>query len=181
MALLRNLLWTGGVAALMSAATAGACSRRENRRAAPPINAVSHVAWGGRPPYDAGPGAVNFVVGAALHAGASVFWAAIYEGVFGRWSRRSKGNALAAGAAMSAVAYVTDYKLVSRRFRPGYEAHLSRRSLFAVYVALAAGLAVGARLAQRADRAEASSTSSRRPKAEAALPRADVSAPPRAP
>lgn len=144
MALLRNLLWTGGAAAVFSAGAATALSRMERGRAAAGMNAVSHIAWGGQPPESAGPGGRNFIVGAALHTGASFFWATLFEGVFGRWSRRSARNALVSGAATSAAAFATDYRLVSRRFRPGFEVYLSRPSLLAIYAALAVGFVAGA-------------------------------------
>jgi len=52
---------------------------------------------------------------------------------------------MAAGAAKTAaIAYFTDYYVVSKRFQPGFEAYLSPASMFAVYAALAAGIALGA-------------------------------------
>jgi hypothetical protein len=39
-----------------------------------------------------------------------------------------------------------DYRLTPRRFMPGYERRLSRRSLGAVYAAFGAGLALGGAL-----------------------------------
>ncbi|MFP3644833.1 hypothetical protein [Paraburkholderia sp. SIMBA_054] len=56
-----------------------------------------------------------------------------------------------AAAATAATAYVVDYH-VPERFEPGFDAHISRRSLTRVYVALAAGLAVGALLGQPRER-----------------------------
>jgi hypothetical protein len=149
MSFVRNVAWAGGVAGLLSALAAAACSRVENRRAAPAINAVSHIAWGGAPPFHEGPAGRNFVTGAALHAGASLFWASIFEALFGRAARGSGKVAVVAGAATAAAACVTDYCIVSRRFRPGFEAFLSRPSLLGVYTALAAGFALGARLSAR--------------------------------
>jgi hypothetical protein len=101
-----------------------------------PLNAISHIAWGGDPPAHSGKGQINSWMGLLLHAGASVFWAAIFESVFGRY----------ASTATAAAAYITDYYVVSKRFRPGYEAYLSRKSMFGVYAALAAGIALGAAL-----------------------------------
>src|SRR5688500_515379 len=49
---------------------------------------------------------------------------------------RSAGRAIG----VSILAYVTDYYLVPRRFTPGFELSLSRRSCPWVYGALAAGL-----------------------------------------
>ena len=48
-------------------------------------------------------------------------------------------------ATVAAIAYVVDYYVVHRRFRPGFEAYLSPRAMFAVYAALAAGFALSSR------------------------------------
>jgi hypothetical protein len=143
--LVGRVLVTGATAALASALTALAWSRIERGRATPPLNAVSHIAWAGEPPAEVGPKGINFATRVALHAGASLFWATSLELPFGRIARRSRAAAWLGGAIVSAVAFVTDYYLVSRRFQPGYEAYLSRRGLLAVYAAIAAGLALGAR------------------------------------
>ena len=143
--LVGRVLVTGATAALASAFAALVCSRIERGRATPPLNAISHIAWGGGPPAEVGPKGINFATGVALHAGASLFWATPFELAFGRNARRSRAAAWLGSAIISAVAFVTDYYVVSRRFQPGYEAYLSRRGLFAVYAALAAGLALGAR------------------------------------
>ena len=149
--LLGRILLTGGAAAIVSAVTAASWSRMERGRATAPLNAVSHIAWGGEPPSDVGPAGINLATGVALHAGASLFWATPFEVAFGHLARRSAAGSWLGGAIVSAVAFITDYYVVSRRFRPGYEAYLSRRGLFAVYAALAAGLAIGARLSRLDD------------------------------
>ena len=136
----------GSVSSLTSALAVLAGGKRTVGQSLPPMNAVSHIAWGGRPPAHAGRGAVNTWMGALLHTGACVFWASIFDVLF-RHNGRQSGRRLAAGAVQTAaIAYVTDYYIVSRRFRPGYEAYLSPGSLFAVYAALAAGIALGAAL-----------------------------------
>jgi hypothetical protein len=155
MALVRNWFWSGGMATVLSTAAAMAGSRWENGRSTAAINAVSHIAWGGPPPQHEGSGRRNLIVGAALHAGASYFWAAAFEALFGRVARERRSAALLGAAATAAAAYVTDYHVVPRRLRPGFERHLSRSSLFGVYAALAAGLALGARLAARPERRHA--------------------------
>lgn len=67
--------------------------------------------------------------------------------MFGRKQRRvTIGEAVAEGAAISALAYVTDYYVVPEQFTPGFEKRLSNRSLAAIYGVLAVSLGVGALL-----------------------------------
>jgi hypothetical protein len=146
-----RVLAGGAAAAIASALVAAACSRAENRHAARPLNAVAHIYDGGAPRKEDGPGRRNTLIGLALHAGASVWWAAFYEALFGRAARRSPSEAVAGGATIAAAAYVVDYHVVGERFRPGFERFLSGRSLFAVYAALAAGLALSAQLSRLRD------------------------------
>ena len=115
------------------------------------MNAIAHIYDGGAPRKEDGPGRRNTVVGLALHAGASVWWAAFYEAFFGRAARRSTAAAVAGGAVIAAGAYVVDYHVVGERFRPGFERFLSGRSMLAVYAALAAGLALSSRLSRLRD------------------------------
>lgn len=138
-------LVTGLVGSTASALAALACSRAENGRATPPINAVSHIYDGTEPPTsENGRAYRNTLLGSVIHTGGALFWAVFYEASLRR--RDGPLSAAAAAAASAAVAYHVDYNVVHRRFRPGFEAHLSRRGLFAVYAALAAGFAAAAAL-----------------------------------
>jgi hypothetical protein len=121
-------------------------SAAERGRADLPIHAVSHIAWGDKPESHDGRHTRDFLIGTALHQGASVFWATFFEALFGERAEHSTASALAGGATIAAAAYVTDYYVVSDRFKPGFEAHVSNRALFSIYAALALGLAAGARL-----------------------------------
>ena len=148
-----RVLVSGVVASAASAAVAFACSQRENGHAARPINAITHIYDGGPPvPHD-GPNGRNTALGMAIHTGACIFWAVFFEALFGRKARDSARNALTAASGIAATAYVVDYHMVHRRFRPGIEAHLSKRSLMAVYAALAAGFAAAALLTRGRRRA----------------------------
>jgi hypothetical protein len=140
---------SGAAASLGSAAAALACSHLENGHAARPMNAVTHIFDGGEPLPHNGTWSRNTALGFAIHTGASIFWATFFEGLLGRQARQGSGEALACGAAIAAAAYVVDYQVVGERFRPGFERYLSRRSMFAVYAALAAGFAVAALLTAR--------------------------------
>ncbi len=133
-----RVLFSGGVASVASALAAAAAGRIERRHAARPINAIAHVYDGGRPPARGRRGR-NTAVGFLVHTAASLWWALFFESV------PAKHRGVKAACAVAAMAYVVDYHLVHRRFRPGFEAHLSAPSLFAVYAALAAGFAAAAR------------------------------------
>ena len=139
-----RVLVSGCLASVASALAAAACSRFENRHAARPINAVAHIYDGGAPRAWDRRGR-NTAVGFAIHTVASLWWAVFFESLPRRY-RNAMG-----GAAVSALAYVVDYHVVHRRFRPGFEAHLPPSALFGTYAALAAGFALGARLNGRLD------------------------------
>jgi hypothetical protein len=142
--LIGRIALAGLAGSVGSAAAAFACSHLENGHAARPMNAVTHIYDGGEPPAHDGENGRNTALGFAIHTAASVWWALFYEGLFGRRARRSPHAAVASGAAIAGAAYIVDYCVVSPRFRPGFERYLSARSMFAVYAALAAGLAVAA-------------------------------------
>jgi hypothetical protein len=120
------------------------CSRIENRRARRSMNAVAHIYDGGRP-SGRDRGGRNTAVGLAIHTAASIWWGFFFEALPEKYRRR------AGAPAVAGLAYLVDYHVVHRRFRPGFEAHLSPASLFVVYAALAAGFCAGAALNRRLD------------------------------
>jgi hypothetical protein len=80
-------------------------------------------------------------LGTAIHTGAGVFWASVYEKLFGRHAERGDvATAFAGGAIVAALAYVTDYHVVPKRLTPGWEHRISGRSLALTYGVLAASL-----------------------------------------
>jgi hypothetical protein len=141
-----NCLISGTLGGVLSHVAASLCSHKENRRSELPMHAVSHIAWDDAPESHKGRHLHNAVIGSALHHGACIFWATFFEALFGKEAERSTAAALAGGATIATAAYITDYHIVSDRFKPGFEAHLSKKSMFVVYAALAVGLAAGARL-----------------------------------
>jgi len=143
---IRNGMVIGAVSSLTSTLAVLAGGKRTVGKALPPMNAVSHIAWGGPPRANAGRGAINTWAGAALHTGACIFWSSIFDLLFRRGAPRSSKQLALGAVQTAAIAYVTDYYVVSRRFRPGYEAYLSPGSMFAVYASLAVGIALGAAL-----------------------------------
>jgi hypothetical protein len=114
----------------------------ENRHAARPINAIAHIYRGGTPPAHDGRGSRNTLLGLGIHTAASLWWAVFFEFALKSQSHPRK---LLTGSAIAVLAYIVDYYVVSRRFRPGFEEYLSPRGMLAVYVALAGGFALSSR------------------------------------
>jgi hypothetical protein len=137
----RRILVSGTLASAVSALAAIVCSRVENRHAARSMSAVAHIYDGGKPPSRDGRAGRNAWVGFGIHTLASVWWALVQEGL-----RRP--------AVVAGLAYLVDYHVVPRRLRPGFEAHLSAKSMVLVYGALAAGYALGNALNRRLDHHE---------------------------
>jgi hypothetical protein len=134
-----RILVTGLVAAAASAGAAAACSRLRNGHAARPLNAVAHIYDGGPPPAADGAARRNTLLGLGIHTAASIWWAAFFEGAL---ALQRRPRPVPTAALLAALAYAVDYYVVGKRFRPGFEAHLSRSGLFSVYAALAAGFAL---------------------------------------
>jgi hypothetical protein len=143
--LLRRAAMSGTAAAIASGVVAALCARAQTGHAAGPLNAVSHIAWGGSARRHARHDGLNTAVGWLLHHGAGIFWATGFEALFGRRAEQSRPVGVAGGAATAAVAYVVDYHLVPERFVPRFEARLEKHALLYIYAGLAAGFALGAR------------------------------------
>ena len=78
-----------------------------------------------------------------------MFWASLFEGQAGRHGPLAPLPLLRDAAAVSAFAALVDYTVTPKRFTPGWEFVLSKRSMAVAYAAMAAGLA-GAALASQA-------------------------------
>ena len=147
---LADALVSGAIASTAAAATAAARGARDSGSAIAPINATSHIVWGSEAGDVDRIRATYTLPGLALNAGAGVFWAMLYERVFGEVAERGDAaRAIAGGAAVAALAYVTDYHLVPKRLTPGWEMRISRRSLALVFTALALALPVRGLLRNR--------------------------------
>lgn len=136
----RGLL-SGTSASILSTVALAARGRSETGSALAPINAVSHWYWGDRATRVDQANIKNTVPGYLTHHATSIFWAVLFEKVFGGALRGRPGPTLAASAATAAVACVVDYQMTPKRLTPGFEHRLSKASLFVVYAAFAAGLA----------------------------------------
>lgn len=146
----RDGLVSGTAASAASATALTVCGRLEGSGPAAPTNAISHWLWGERAMLVNRATARHTLAGYAIHHGASIFWATLYEKFLagGRKARPAAEVAAAAGAAAGIACFV-DYRLTPRRLRPGFEKRLSRASLLAVYGAFAAGLAAATLVRQR--------------------------------
>ena len=137
----RLIMIIGVVSSLAVTATAVVCGRAEGQSGWRPINAISHIAWGRKAAQKNLLTARYTGMGLLLNGVACGFWAWLYRHC--RRSMRSPDSFLlsvGSGVAISALAYVTDYYVVPRRFTPGFELTLSRRSFPWLYGALAVGL-----------------------------------------
>lgn len=129
---------SGSVAAAAVTLAASVAGRRATGAYAAPLNATSHFLWGERAARKNELSWKYTGTGFAANYGASVFWALFAEALKG--PSPSAARALASGAAVSALAYVTDYHLVPKRLTPGFELRLAGRALALIYVALGLGL-----------------------------------------
>ena len=131
---MQRALLSGTVAAAAVTLAASLAGRRATGSYAAPLNATSHFLWGERAGRRNDYSLKYTATGFIANCGASVFWALFYEALAGRMPP------LVRGAAVSALAYVTDYHVVPRRLTPGFEMRLTRPALAAIYAALALGL-----------------------------------------
>ena len=138
-------LASGCSASILSTAVLAAMGKRETGSLAAPTNAISHWIWGQKATMRDRPSLRYTLTGYLIHHASATFWAVLFERVAGqRLDRSGVPGKLAASAAASAVACLTDYQLTPPRLRPGYEQRLSRGALALVYGAFAIGLAAGA-------------------------------------
>jgi len=140
---------SGTAAGSAAAAMAAARARADGSTPYAPLNAVTHCLWPRRAFSETGPSARFTLTGLAINQVSGVFWGVLFEGLLDRWQCRVKRRAgvaeiVASAATTAAVAYTVDYHAVPSRLTPGFEAHLSKRSMFYVYSALAAGFAAAA-------------------------------------
>ena len=142
--LINDSIATGAVATAATTAAASICGRLEEGTPVAPLNAVSHILWGDEAAAHDEASAKYTLPGVMLNAAAITGWAAVHELMFaGRRRPKTLPAAIATGAAVSALAYVTDYYVVPKRFTPGFEKRLSNASLAGIYATLAVSLGIG--------------------------------------
>lgn len=134
---------SGSLASILSTIVLSARGKTENGTPYAPTNATSHWLWGDRAARQDRPSGKYTATGYAIHHASATLWAILYEKWFGgRADRGDARAALAGAAAVSALACFVDFRLTPERLTPGFEKRLSRPSLFLVYAAFGAGLAL---------------------------------------
>jgi len=147
---LRTGLAAGTLASLASTGALMLCGRREAGSMVAPTNATSHWLWGDQAFEVREPTLKHTGIGYATHHASAIFWALLYAWLHAsRHPAQSVPEALASAGAATAVACAVDYTITPKRLTPGFEHHLSRRSMGIVYGLFAVGLAAGCLLAQR--------------------------------
>lgn len=150
--LINDSIATGAAATAATTAAASLCGRIEEGEPVAPLNAISHILYGDEAAAHDEPSTKYTMPGILLNTAAITGWAVVHELVFnGRRRPQTLPAAIAAGAATSALAYVTDYYLVPKRFTPGFEKRLSNKSLAGVYATLALSLGIASWMRHRED------------------------------
>lgn len=140
---MKDTLTTGAMATTGTTTAVSLFGALECGSAAAPINAVSHMLWGDEAARTEEVDAKHTLVGTGLNAAAVTGWAGMHELMMPRRGAPTVKRALLAGAATAALAYITDYHVVPKRFTPGFEKRLSPLGLLGVYSVLAVCLAAG--------------------------------------
>ncbi|WP_447987484.1 hypothetical protein [Nitrospira sp. Nam74] len=148
---LQETITTGTVTNLCCAGCAAALGVLHHRKAAQPINAISHVVWGDEQPPTTEVTWHDTAVGLIVNQAACSFWALLHVALLPP-RQRDPGRTVFHACAISGLAYLVDYHMVPSRFTPGFEKVLPRRAFVPIYIAIASGLAAGALLCRRLDR-----------------------------
>lgn len=130
---------------MLSIVVATALSRPRTGSAASASNAPSQWVWGEPARHRHDVSLRHTLLGYGIHHASSLLWGSVHEGALAR----TRARLVLVAPAVAAAAMVVDYVVVPRRLSPGFERHLSRTGLAAVYATFAVGLALGSRLARR--------------------------------
>ena len=134
---------SGAAASLLSAAVLAIAGKIENGAPAGPLNGPSQWIFGRKAAYQRRASLRHTLTGFLIHHITATGWALLHERLFGQDKPAQSTNTRIRRAAMTAaIANVVDYQLTPKRLQPGFEAQLSKKSLFVVYAAVALGLAM---------------------------------------
>lgn len=137
----RQALVSGTAASVLSTIVMTVAGKVERNAPAGPLNGPSQWVHGRQAAYRRSPSLRHTLTGFLIHHLSATGWALLHERVFGRHKATQTGLQRLRNAAITATAAnFVDYKLTPKRLQPGFEAQLSRKSLFAIYAAVAIGL-----------------------------------------
>ena len=156
----RSTVASGSAASLLSTGLVLWRGRRDSGSGIGTLNAVSHWLWGPRAYRAEVPTWRHTAPAAVIHHASSLVWGAMFEMLLrllrprppghgrapgARSGGLSLGDVAATAAVVTAVAALTDLRLVPDRLTPGFENRLRPGSVALVYLAFGCGLlAVGA-------------------------------------
>lgn len=146
--MLRHLLLCGVSAAVGSYTAVAAAAALEGKGVLRPANATSHWVHGPKAGRRDGADLSHTLVGGLTHVASAFFWAVPFAMRLAHRPPRSLAVLLRDATLLSAFAAAFDYLVVPKRLTPGWEHALSRKSVGAGFVGLAAGLAGGGLLAE---------------------------------
>jgi hypothetical protein len=151
---LTDALVSGSVAAILSGAVVSLRSKTDDGTFAGALNGPSQWIWGRRAAEHREASLRHTLVGYTTHHFAALFWGVVYERLFGRTNdarlqRIPPARVVAEAALMAGATFVVDYGLTPKRLQPGFEKHVTNKSLFMTYAAFAAGLALVSLARQR--------------------------------
>lgn len=133
---------SGTVAALAAAGALVLLAKLEGRSAPQPLNATSHWLYGDDAARICGTDVQHTATGFATHHAASTLWGGLFEWLRERDKSPSFGRVVRDATITSAVAAVVDYTITPRRFTPGWELMLTKKSMALAYLAMASGFIV---------------------------------------
>ncbi len=150
----RQALVSGTLASILSTGVLAWLGKQRVGKPFAPTNATSHWLWGNEESFHAvEPSVRHTALGYATHHASALMWAVFYHRLLASERERTPATILRDAALMSATAAVVDYGLMPKRLTPGFEAHLNRGNIAGVFAAIAGGLAIGALLTSRHERA----------------------------
>lgn len=141
---LENLLLKSHIAGVATTGAVALCGLFEDDDPVSPVNDISHIVWGDKA-FDEGELSLKYTgMAIFLNQTAIASWALLHHLFFGRALRRGEiEKSVVGGILVAALAYIVDYHLVPERLKPGFERHLTPRSLLVIYAVLALALGLG--------------------------------------
>ena len=139
----RSMVSAAAAASVASSLALAATAKVRGLSAVQPVNATSHWLHGEAAADVRTADIAHTGVGYATHHAATLFWATIFEAWIGRRRPVAAVAVMRDAAIMSAVAAGVDYIATPKRFTPGWEFVLPKRSMAFVYAAMAVGLGLG--------------------------------------